>query len=187
MSLPFYLSGPLSGLLLGAAFGFILERGGLGNGCKLTGQMRLQDWTVFRVMFTAIIVAAAGLLVLQYAGVMPADSVYVPTTYLWAALVGGAFVGLGMALGGYCPGTSVVALCAGRIDGLFFLGGLLAGTWLFAGAYERLAVWLDAGTEPQWPTLQAMLGVPAWVVVLALVAVAVGLEWILSRQKNVAA
>jgi uncharacterized protein len=184
MTFPLYLSGPLSGLLLGAAFGFILERGGLGNGCKLTGQMRLQDWTVFRVMFTAIIVAAVGLWVFEATGVIEPEAVYVPATYLWAALLGGAFVGLGMALGGYCPGTSVVAFCAGRIDGLFFFGGLLAGTWLFAGAYEAMAPWLEAGEGPQAPTLPLLLGVPAWVVVAALVGVAVLVEWVLSRSRK---
>ena len=182
MTLPMYLSGPLSGLLLGGAFGYILERGGLGSGCKLTGQMRLQDWTVFRVMFTAIVVAAAGLLVLEARGYLPADAVFVPGTYLWAALLGGALVGLGMAIGGYCPGTSVVAFCSGRLDGLLFLGGLLAGTWLFAGSYGALASWLENGPEPQWLTLPALLHVPAWVVVIALAAVAVLVEWILSRQ-----
>ena len=40
-------------------FGFVLQRGGLGNGCRLTGQLRFKDWTVFNVMFTAILVAIA--------------------------------------------------------------------------------------------------------------------------------
>ena len=58
MSFPIGWTGPLSGLVLGALFGFVLQRGGLGNGCRLTGQLRFKDWTVFNVMFTAILVAA---------------------------------------------------------------------------------------------------------------------------------
>ena len=183
MNFPLDWAGPLSGLVFGGLFGYILERGGLGNGCRLTGQMRLQDWTVFRVMFTAIIVAAGGLWILQAMEIMPVEFVYVPQTYLMAALIGGAFVGFGMAVGGYCPGTSVVGFAAGRIDALLFFFGLIAGTWIFAGAYERLAPWLEAGAAPQWLTVPEMLNLPGWIVVLALVGVAAAVEWVLSRQK----
>jgi hypothetical protein len=58
----------LSGLLLGAGFGFVLERAGFGNPNKLTGQFRLTDWSVFKVMFTAIVFAAVGLLILGFFG-----------------------------------------------------------------------------------------------------------------------
>ena len=69
MSFPLGMSGPLSGLVCGVLFGYVLQRGGLGNGCRLTAQLRLQDWTVFNVMFTAILVSAGGLYVLELAGV----------------------------------------------------------------------------------------------------------------------
>ncbi|WP_114689618.1 hypothetical protein [Polynucleobacter necessarius] len=64
----------LSGLLLGSAFGFVLERAGFGNPNKLTGQFRLTDWSVFKVMFTAIVFAAVGLLILEKTGLVDAGN-----------------------------------------------------------------------------------------------------------------
>jgi uncharacterized membrane protein YedE/YeeE len=172
MTLPVGFIGPISGLLCGTLFGYVLQRGGLGNGCTLTGQLRLTDWTVFNVMFTAIIVAATGLYVLELSGWMQASDIYTPTLHLVATLLGGALVGVGMGVGSYCPGTSVVAACEGRIDGLFFFGGLLIGTLAFAGVYERMEAFLQSLPGPDSQTVSELLGLPAWLVLLALAAVA---------------
>lgn len=124
-----------SGLLCGFLFGFVLENAGFGSPAKLTAQFRLSDWSVFKVMFTAIVVAATGLYVLQLAGVMQTDAIFVPPALLMAAGIGGVLVGAGFAVGGYCPGTSVVGLCSGRLDAAVFLVGLVIGTFAFAGLY----------------------------------------------------
>ena len=42
-------------LLVGFAFGWSLERAGLGSARKLIGQFTLTDFTVFKVMFTALV------------------------------------------------------------------------------------------------------------------------------------
>ena len=52
-------------LASGILFGYVLEQAGFGSPCKLTAQFRLTDWSVFKVMFTAIIVASLGILLLQ--------------------------------------------------------------------------------------------------------------------------
>jgi hypothetical protein len=132
---PFNDSGIVSGLVCGILFGFVLENAGFGSPAKLTAQFQLRDWSVFKVMFTAIVVAAVGLYGLKAAGLLQADAVFVPTSLLMASAVGGAFVGAGFAVGGYCPGTSVVGLFSGRLDALVFLVGLLLGTVAFAGVY----------------------------------------------------
>ena len=134
------MQGVISGLLLGAAFGFVLENAGFGSPAKLTAQFRLTDWSVFKVMFTAIVFAAVGLMVLERFGLVDADNLFVPPAFLGAAAFGGALVGIGFAVGGYCPGTSVVGMMSGRTDALLFLVGLLVGTGIFA--------WLFAGIEP---------------------------------------
>jgi len=93
--------GLVAGLLLGVAFGFILERGGLGDPKKLTGLFYLQDFTMLKVMFTAIALAAAGIGVLALLGVMDLSEIAVQPTYLWPQIVGGLVLGAGFALGGY--------------------------------------------------------------------------------------
>lgn len=104
MSWPLTLEGGAAlaaGLLLGVAFGFVLERAGLGDPKKLTGLFYLQDFTMLKVMFTAIAVAAAGIGGLALVGVMNLSAVSVQTTYLWPQILGGVILGAGFALGGY--------------------------------------------------------------------------------------
>ncbi|MES0875242.1 YeeE/YedE thiosulfate transporter family protein [Sinimarinibacterium thermocellulolyticum] len=177
MTFPLDYAGPISGLLCGSLFGFALERAGFASGCKLTAQLRFSDWAVFKVMFTAILVAATGLYALQVFGLMNKADVFIPTTYFWATLLGGVGVGAGMAIGGYCPGTSVVSCMSGRLDGLVFLAGIVLGTIAFAGAYGSLEPLLTALPGPEAQTVDELLHVPAWVILLALLAVFAAVAW----------
>ena len=164
-----------SGLVCGLMFGWVLESAGFGSPCKLTGQFKLNDWSVMKVMMTAIVVAAAGLAGLQSLGWIEADAVFVPSAMLAAAAIGGLLVGVGFAVGGYCPGTSVVGLFSGRIDAAVFLLGLLAGTWVFAGLYgPSIQALMDAAEVMSGDTVSEVLNVSPWWVVLALSAALVG-------------
>jgi hypothetical protein len=125
----------ISGLVCGLLFGFILENAGFGSPQKLTAQFKLTDWSVFKVMFTAIVVAALGLWLLRVAGLLKPDSVAVPQALVMASAVGGVLLGAGFAIGGYCPGTSLAGLASGRLDALVFMAGLLVGTTAFVGLY----------------------------------------------------
>lgn len=181
MSLPLGFNGVVSGLLCGLIFGFALERAGFASACKLTAQLRFKDWAVFNVMFTAILVAAFGMYFLQLTGLLSMDQVYVPTTYFWATALGGVGVGAGMAIGGYCPGTSVVGFMSGKIDGLVFFAGIIIGTWVFAGAYDSMLPLLEAAPGPEAQTLSQLLHVPDWVVLMGLTAVAAVVGWFTAR------
>ncbi len=125
-------------LLLGMAFGFVLERGGLGHAKKLVGQFLLRDFTVFKVMFTAIITAMLGLFYLRYFGLLNPQLIALPDSYLLAQLLGGLLLGAGFALSGYCPGTSLVGMATGKLDALLCFVGLFVGTWLFILLYAWL-------------------------------------------------
>ncbi|WP_353431435.1 YeeE/YedE thiosulfate transporter family protein [Polynucleobacter sp. MWH-UH23A] len=164
----------LSGLLLGMGFGFVLERAGFGNPNKLTGQFRLSDWSVFKVMFTAIVFASVGLLVLEKVGVVDAGNLFVPPAFLGAAAIGGALVGAGFAIGGYCPGTSVVGFMSGRIDAAIFLVGLLLGTILFAGIYPGIEFLTTIGEYTKADSLPDALHVSALSVDVVMVIAAIG-------------
>ncbi len=132
---PLHESGMVSGLVCGVLFGFVLENAGFGSPAKLTGQFRLTDWSVFKVMFTAIVVAAVGLWAMRVVGLLAPDILFVPQALVMASAVGGALIGAGFAIGGYCPGTSMVGMSSGRLDALVFVVGLFIGTTAFAGFY----------------------------------------------------
>jgi hypothetical protein len=178
----FTMSAMASGLACGALFGYVLENAGFGSPVKLSAQFRLTDWAVFKVMFTAIVVAAVGLWLLRVVGLMPPDSIAVPQALMMASAVGGALVGAGFAVGGYCPGTSVVGMVSGRIDALVFVVGVVAGTALFAVAYgPAIRTMMAMGGIVEGDTFTEVWGVsePRVLAVLAasLVAVFLAGSW----------
>lgn len=138
-------NGMISGLLCGILFGYVLENAGFGSPVKLSAQFRLRDWAVFKVMFTAIVVAAVGLWALRLFGYLRPDSIAVPQAALVGSAVGGALVGAGFAAGGYCPGTSVAGVFSGRIDALVFVAGVVAGTASFSFLYGATLKSLKSG------------------------------------------
>lgn len=162
-------------LASGILFGYVLEQAGFASPCKLTAQFRLSDWSVFKVMFTAIIVAATGILLLQVNNTFGSTGFYVPQAFLGATVVGGALIGAGFAVGGYCPGTSVVGAMSGRIDGFIFAAGMVIGTWLFSGAFDT--DWMQAilvSGKVEEKTLPQLLGISPWLVVFLMALMAAG-------------
>lgn len=160
-------------LVVGLGFGFALERAGFGNGRKLAAQFYLTDLTVFKVMFTAILTAMAGLYLLSRAGLLDLSLVYHLPTYLVPQLVGGLIFGVGFVVGGYCPGTSCVAAATGRLDGLVLVAGMVTGIWIFVESYPLLEGFVNS-TALGEIDLPQVLGLPYGVVIVLVAAVAVG-------------
>lgn len=161
---------------IGIGFGFFLERAGFGSARKLVSQFYLDDLAVFKVMFTAIVTAMLGVTYLAWMRVLDLSLVYVPPTYLWPQIAGGLALGVGFAIGGYCPGTSVAATATGRLDGLAYVAGLLAGTFAFAEAFPLLEGFYASGDLGRL-TLPEVLGLPYGVVVFGVVLMAVAGFW----------
>ena len=124
---------------IGVAFGWFLERGGLGSAPKLAGQFYLTDLTVFKVMFSALVTAMLGAFWLDRLGVLQLDLVYLPETFVLPQAIGGIVFGAGFLVAGLCPGTSCVAAAAGRRDGLCVMAGMLIGVAIFNTAFEWIA------------------------------------------------
>jgi uncharacterized protein len=181
--------GMVSGLVCGFLFGYVLENSGFGSPCKLTAQFRLTDWSVLKVMFTAIVVAAAGLFALKQVGLINPDGVFVPTALLMAAAIGGVMVGSGFAVGGYCPGTSVVGLFSGRVDALVFLIGLVLGTFVFAGVYgPAVEAIMAMGEVEAGDTFSDAWNIPEWFMVALLLTALIGVffagSWFERRSRG---
>jgi len=180
---PFEMSTTLTlgfAVLFGFFFGLSLERAGLGDPHKLTGVFYLKDFTVPKVMFMAIVVASTGLYLLSDLHLLDLERVWIIPTFFWPQLVGGALFGIGYFVSGYCPGTAVAGLGAGRLDALVTMVGIFAGSLLFAVLYP----WLEGfylSSDMGAPTLPKLLGVNHWIVVIAVIAIALGLFVFLER------
>ncbi len=135
---PFVISEEFSliiALLIGIAFGFVLEQAGFSSTKKLVGLFYGYDFTVLRVFFTAGITAMAGVLLMGHYGLLDLDIIYINPLFLKSALLGGAIMGAGFIIGGFCPGTSVCALAVGKLDALAFIGGSLLGVLAFTEGF----------------------------------------------------
>jgi rhodanese-related sulfurtransferase len=90
-------------------------------------------------MFTGIITAMTLIFLTSGLGILDYNLIYVNETYLMPGIVGGLIMGAGFIIGGFCPGTSLVAAATFKIDGIMFALGAFFGIFLFGetvGAFE---------------------------------------------------
>lgn len=158
----------LLGLVTGVLFGALLQQGRVLRYEKQVGAMLLQDMTIFKFMLSAIVVGMIGINLLVSLGVV---SLSVKATAIGANLIGGLIFGIGWAIAGYCPGTSVGALAEGRWHAVWAILGMLVGAAIYAEVYPALK-----GTVLAWGkfgkiTLPSLLGVSPWLVIPVLVVV----------------
>jgi uncharacterized membrane protein YedE/YeeE len=175
-----HTQGLIVALILGVAFGFFLEQGGLGDAKKLAAQFYFNDLTVLKVMFSAIVTAMLGLFWLGRLGLLDLGRVYLLPTFVAPQLAGGVIFGVGFVMGGLCPGTSCVALSSGRLDGFALLGGMLLGIIGFNEAYPLVRGFYESDAHGQ-VTLAQLVGVPHGVMVLLVVLAAIG-SFMLAEQ-----
>ncbi|MBP6602681.1 MAG: YeeE/YedE family protein [Verrucomicrobiales bacterium] len=172
----------LTAVLFGVAFGFLLQKGGVGKYNVLIGQLLLQDFTVIKIMLTAIVVGMIGVFTLHH---FAKANLHIHPTKIGAQAIGGALFGIGFALIAYCPGTGAAALGQGSWDVLFGIGGLILGSYLFAemSAWlkETVETWGDRGKV----MLPELIGMPRSVFIplfaLLLIAVIYAIELLAPR------
>ncbi len=175
---PIFLPGSewnlVASFLIGIAFGLVLEQAGFSSSKKLAGVFYGYDFVVLRVFFTAAITAMLGLIYFGYVGWIDMEKIFVNSTFIYSAIVGGAIMGAGFIMGGFCPGTSICGAAIGKIDAMFFIGGILIGVFIFAEGFPLFESLYNAkGLGPQkiYDALGMSEGVFAFLlIVVALVA-----------------
>jgi uncharacterized membrane protein YedE/YeeE len=180
MNAPFYKFG-LFGMdislviafAIGIGFGFMLERGGFGSARILAAQFYLGNMRVLKVMFTAILTAMLGVYYLSVIGFVDLSLIYISTTYLVPQVLGGLILGVGFVIGGYCPGTSMVAFSTGKIDGLVYILGVAAGIFVFGEMYPLIEGFVNS-TDMGSLTLPSFFGLSYGLVVFLVVVMAIG-------------
>ncbi len=125
-------------LLIGVAFGYILESSGFSSARKLAGVFYGYDFVVLRVFMTATMVAMIGLVYFDYMNWIDLTKIFILPTFTTSIIVGGVVMGLGFIMGGYCPGTSFTGVAIGKLDALFFTAGLYIGILIFSVSFPLL-------------------------------------------------
>ena len=167
------------GLLAGIAFGFLLQKGGVTRYDVIVGQLLFEDFTVLKVMLSAVIVGMVGVHLLRSLGLA---ELHPKPGSLGATAVGGLLFGLGFGLLGYCPGTVAGAVGNGHLDALVGgVTGMLVGTGLFAVLYPRLQDGILKKGDFGELTIPQFLKVNAWAVVLPAVGILVALLALIER------
>lgn len=129
------------GILFGFVFGWLLQRARLTDTGVIIGQLRLRDYTLFKVMLTAIVVGGIGVFVLHSGGFA---AYHIKPANLLAVALGAIFFGVGMAIYGYCPGTGLAAIGTGSFHALVGAIGMIAGAIAFAFSFD----WIKAKLLP---------------------------------------
>tara|TARA_R110002073_G_scaffold7245_12_gene41411 strand:+ start:6211 stop:6819 length:609 start_codon:yes stop_codon:yes gene_type:complete len=129
------------GMVFGIAFGFLLQKGGVAKFNVLIGQLLLQDFTVLKVMLSAVIVGMIGIHLLHRAGKV---ELHIKPTRFASNILGGLLFGAGFGLSAYCPGTGAAALGQGNYDAIAMMIGMVGGSYLFA----ECSGWIGRKIDP---------------------------------------
>jgi len=158
---------------IGMVFGFALFHAGFTDSRRIAWAFYFKDVGVPVVMFSAIATGMLGLWGLSLIGVLDISQVYMLPTFLLPMAVGGLIFGLGMVIGGYCPGTAAAAVATGKVDGVIFIVGFLIGSLLFG---DYFPIWGDFYNSDYMGVfrLDQWLGIGLGPMVLIIVLVAVG-------------
>jgi len=160
------------GLLMGIVFGFLLQRGGATEYDVIIGQLLLTDFTVVKIMLSAVVTGMIGVYAMRSLGWV---QLHPKPGSVGMSVVGGLIFGVGFAVLGYCPGTAAGAVGQGRMDALVGgVVGMLVGSGLFAALYPRLQKPVLLKGDFGQVTLPEVLKVNAWVVVIPTAIVLAG-------------
>jgi len=167
------------GLSTGILFGFLLQSGGLVRFEKQVGVLLLKDMTVLKFMLSAISVGMIGIITLSHFGVF---SLSHRPMNVGAIVLGGSIFGIGWALTGLCPGTSMGALGEGRLHSIFSIAGMLFGAMLFSRSYDFLQntvlTWADFGRI----SLSDITGISSFIIMPAFILCVILLMWFLEKK-----
>lgn len=168
------------GLLFGFCFGFLLQKGRVCDYEIIMRQLLLQDFTVLKVMLTAMVTGMVGVYAMRGKGWI---KLHKQAGSLGTNIPGPLIFGIGFGTLGYCPGTGIGAVGHGALDALVGgVGGILIGCALYAAVYPKLKnSILDKGVFGDKTLIDVLPVHNPWAVILPVTAIIVGV--LLSLEK----
>lgn len=166
---------------MGILFGVLLHRGGVANYNVIVNQFRFRDFTVLKIMFTAIIVGGLGVLVLHGAG---HAQYHIKPANMLGVVLGAALFGVGMVLYGYCPGTGIAAIATGSLHALVGFAGMLLGGVLYALSFSWSEAHIQNVAALGKVRLPDITGLPDWGWFGILIVLAAVIFWLLETNKK---
>lgn len=151
------------GFVIGIFFGLFLQKGGVTDYNVIIGQLLLKDFTVVKIMMTAMLTGMVGVYFLKGIGLA---ELHPKPGSVGASVIGGLLFGVGFGILGYCPGTGAGAFGQGNMDA--FVGGVIGimiGAWIFAGLYPRLEKTILHKGDFGDVTIPKLLKVNHWVII----------------------
>lgn len=174
----------LYAIFIGIAFGFVLERAGFGKSTHIAPIFYFRNLRVSEVMVSAILTCATWMVVAVYNGWLDFNLIFIPETYVWPYLVGGALFGLGMVMSGWCPGTAVVGFATGKIDAAVFLLGVMAGMYVYFDQFDKFATFADSSYLGKF-TIDKLIGGDIYTSFLVTVILGIGLAIFMNVMKSI--
>jgi len=153
------------GFIFGIVFGFLLQKGGVTKYDVIVGQLLLTDFTVLKIMLSAVMVGMPGVYLMEHWGWV---QLHPKSGSLGKNVIGGLIFGVGFALLGYCPGTIAGAIGNGYLDAA--TGGLIGiwiGTGIFAALYPKLNEGILKVGDFGDITLPELLKINKWIGIIA--------------------
>lgn len=160
------MSTEMIGFIVGVLFGAGLFLGGLADPDKIIGTLRLKDFHAMRTIALFVLVGMLGTWILELLG---AAHFSVKPAAMVAVSIGGALLGIGFGLTGYCPGTGLACAASGRLDALVTVVGMFLGALVFILIYPGIVQPIDAIANFKKVTLPEITGIARgfWVVPIA--------------------
>jgi len=166
----------LLGLLFGFCFGFLLQKGGVTRYDIIMRQLLLEDFTVLKIIFTAIAVGMVGVYGMKQAGWI---ELHKKQGSLGTSVPGPLIFGIGFGLLGYCPGTGIGAVGHGALDALVGgVVGMLIGCSLYAAVYPKLkGTVLNKGNFGDKTLIDVLPVRSPWAVIVPVVLLIAAMLW----------
>jgi uncharacterized protein len=182
----------MSGLLIGAAFGFVLQRGRFCINSAFR-EILFQDYTMLRAYLLAVAVTMIGANLIESMGLLQpaadgtAGQLYRQAFVPWANVIGGYIFGMGIVLAGGCGSGILYRVGEGNLAYVFavfgFFFGIVVTKFGFLKPVYDLLISTPVFIGPEndvVPTLDNLLGVNKWIVIAV---IAVPMLWFVYTGK----